>query len=96
MMTKPVILVCLLICLMAMVLLRESFGQDKLRCGSAYYRRKFGVCGKRGMKRAPAAEFIDELKTRYGTPIYTFLNFICKNILHKNVEDEISKMLRIY
>lgn len=63
-MTKPVILVCLLICLMAMVLLRESFGQDKLRCGSAYYRRKFGVCGKRGMKRAPAAEFIDELKTR--------------------------------
>ncbi|KAK2564766.1 Heterochromatin protein 1 [Acropora cervicornis] len=31
MMTKPVILVCLLICLMAMVLVRESFGQDKYR-----------------------------------------------------------------
>lgn len=76
-MTKPVILVCLLICLMAMVLVRESFGQDKYRCGSASFRRKFGVCGKRGMKRAPAPEFIDELNTRYGTPIYTlFILFI--------------------
>ena len=95
-MTKPVILVCLLICLMAMVLVSESFGQDKFRCGSASYRRKFGVCGKRGIKRAPAAEFIDELNTRYGTPIYTLFFFIYKNILYKNVEDEISKMLRMY
>lgn len=77
MMTKPVILVGLLICLMAMALVRESFGQDKYRCGSYSYRRKFGVCGKRGMKKAPATEFIDELNTRCGTPIYTvFILFI--------------------
>ena len=75
-MTKPVFLVCLLICLIAMGLVRENFGFNKQRCGSATYRRKFGVCGKRGIRKNPAAEFKEELTTRCGLRVLPIIALI--------------------